>query len=184
MPIYYKKVSESESSHFLTSIAATADNCSAGSHLPPSNSTGSARGSVNSESGGNVWNESALELSSIELQTPLVGQIDDVCAGEAQKLETKHGPIWLSEQSDPALPATAPVLLTLHDLGLNHRSNFAHFFAQSEVRLLLRGFRIIHLTLPGQQDEADRLPLRYRFPTMQQLSEVIDFALTYSRIGM
>jgi hypothetical protein len=183
MPIYYKKVSESESSHFLTDIASADDGCES-DHVTSGQSTKLARtdrSSVSHES--HSWRDSALDLNSIELQTPLVDGQFDADGDHVQRLETKHGPIWLCEQSDPSLPAGAPVLLTLHDLGLNHGTNFAHFFAQSEVRLLFRTFRVLHLTLPGQQDSAVRLPVRYHFPQMQQLSEVIDFALTYCKIG-
>lgn len=189
MPIYYKKVNESESSHFLTDLASADDpgdvshhdnTCGSGK-LEPSTSRSCASNGDTID-----WRDSALDLNSIELQTPLVDSqmmMMDCDHNAMQRLETKYGPIWLTEQSEPTLPDSAPTVITIHDIGFNHRTNFASYFAESEMRLLLRGFRVLHLTLPGQQDAANRLPVRYHFPTMQQLNEVIDFALTYCKIG-
>ena len=89
-----------------------------------------------------------------------------------ERIITKFGPIIVCKQeSNPR--AGKPVIITYHDIGLNHSSNFESFFSISENKLLLESFVVYHITAPGQECNAEDLPNNYVFPSMDELAEQI-----------
>ena len=64
---------------------------------------------------------------------------------------------------------TKPAIVTYHDIGLNHVSNFQSFFNYGDMADLLGKFRLVHLNAPGQEQGAATLPETYSYPTMADL---------------
>lgn len=62
------------------------------------------------------------------------------------------------------------VILTVHDLGCNHTqwNNFLNHWSMQEIT---KRAAIIHIDIPGQEDDAPDLPADYTFPSMQSLGE-------------
>ncbi|XP_015236249.1 PREDICTED: protein NDRG1-like [Cyprinodon variegatus] len=75
--------------------------------------------------------------------------------------------------------ANRPVILTFHDVGLNHKSCFETLFSHEDMQEIVRHLPVCHVEAPGQQEEAKTLPAVYTFPTMDQLSEVIPAVLNH-----
>ncbi|XP_042866225.1 protein NDRG3-like isoform X2 [Penaeus japonicus] len=94
---------------------------------------------------------------------------EDGSAGNKETVETRHGPITVAISGD----TSKPVILTYHDLGLNHVTNFQAFFLYPEMRNIINNFCIVHVNAPGQEEGAPTLPEGYVYPTMEELSETI-----------
>ena len=62
------------------------------------------------------------------------------------------------------------VILTVHDLGCNH-TQWRNFFKHWSMQEITKRAAIIHIDIPGQEDDAPDLPADYTFPTMQSLGE-------------
>ncbi|XP_052773534.1 uncharacterized protein ZK1073.1-like isoform X2 [Mya arenaria] len=61
-------------------------------------------------------------------------------------------------------------ILTVHDLGCNHKSWEPFLQHESMVNITSR-CAFIHVDIPGQEDSAPKLPADYTFPSMQSLGE-------------
>ena len=100
-------------------------------------------------------------------------------------LKTPHGTVTVAKEGNPRGTA----IITLHDLGLNHCSNFQvkldliqfvlyllfqSFFNCSAMHSILTKFCIYHITAPGQQPGATDIPAQSSYPNMDQLSEVVE----------
>jgi len=141
-----------------------------------------------------------LELDAMHspsaADSPLIGgksgaqSLDDNCRRSDsrdesladEKVITKYGPILVTKQESNARDGK-PVIITYHDIGLNWSSNFESFFSTADNRLLLETFRVYHVTAPGQESEADDLPLNYRFPTMDELADQVLDVCRHYKIG-
>jgi len=62
------------------------------------------------------------------------------------------------------------IILTVHDLGCNHKSWFS-FMDHESMKEITNRASFIHVDVPGQEDDAKPLPADYSFPTMQSLGE-------------
>ncbi|XP_013403860.1 protein NDRG3 isoform X22 [Lingula anatina] len=97
-------------------------------------------------------------------------------------IETGRGTLRVAVQGDRSKAA----IITYHDIGLNHVTNFQGFFSYGDMQPILRHFCVYHINAPGQHDGA--LPLmqrqeigdpkapvnmKYHFPSMDELSEMI-----------
>lgn len=87
-------------------------------------------------------------------------------------MPTACGEFTLTIYGDPEL---FPTLVTLHDIGLNHRSNFQAFFDDPKVQILKENLCVLHIDLPGQEDGAETLVKR--FPSMNELVSGLDIVL-------
>lgn len=76
-----------------------------------------------------------------------------------------------------------PIILTIHDVGLNHDSNYTQFFNGLDAKMLLKKFTIFHINLPGQHTSCDQLNPAFVYPTMDQMSEIVDCVVSYYDIG-
>uniref|UniRef100_A0A3Q2NUI4 N-myc downstream regulated 1b n=1 Tax=Fundulus heteroclitus TaxID=8078 RepID=A0A3Q2NUI4_FUNHE len=91
-------------------------------------------------------------------------------------VETQYGDVHCIMTGTPR--ANRPVILTFHDVGLNHKSCFETLFNHEDMQEIVRHLPVCHVEAPGQHEEAKTLPTAYTYPTMDQLSEVLP-ALNY-----
>ncbi|XP_037804374.1 protein NDRG3-like isoform X2 [Penaeus monodon] len=111
-----------------------------------------------------------IELRHVQLSVANARTLsEDGSAGNKETVETRHGPITVAITGD----TSKPVILTYHDLGLNHVTNFQAFFLYPEMRNIVNNFCIVHVNAPGQEEGAPTLPEGYVYPTMEELSETI-----------
>ncbi|MEQ2303890.1 Protein ndrg1 [Ameca splendens] len=86
-------------------------------------------------------------------------------------VETQYGDVHCILTGTPK--ANRPVILTFHDVGLNHKSCFETLFNHEDMQEIVRHLPVCHVEAPGQHEEAKTLPTAYSYPTMDQLSEVL-----------
>uniref|UniRef100_A0A3B3XIW5 N-myc downstream regulated 1b n=1 Tax=Poecilia mexicana TaxID=48701 RepID=A0A3B3XIW5_9TELE len=79
--------------------------------------------------------------------------------------------------------ANRPVILTFHDVGLNHKSCFETLFNHEDMHEIVRHLPVCHVEAPGQHEEATTLPTAYTYPTMDQLSEVLPSVLNHFEVN-
>ncbi|XP_076040373.1 misexpression suppressor of KSR 2 isoform X2 [Oratosquilla oratoria] len=94
---------------------------------------------------------------------------EDGSTGVKETIDTQHGPITVSVCGD----RSKPIILTYHDLGLNHITNFQAFFLYPEMRTMVHNFCIIHVNAPGQEEGAPTLPEGYVYPSMDDLADTL-----------
>ncbi|XP_063851889.1 protein NDRG3-like isoform X12 [Scylla paramamosain] len=110
------------------------------------------------------------ELRQVQLSVaPSRTLSEDGSTGTKVTVDTPHGPVTAAVSGDP----TRPVILSYHDLGLNHVTNFQAFFLYPEMRNVVNNFCIVHVNAPGQEEGAPTLPEGYVYPTMEELADTI-----------
>jgi len=90
-------------------------------------------------------------------------------------IQTTRGKILVARQGDQKKPA----IVTYHDLGLNYLSNFQTFFNSGAMQTVKENFCIYHVTAPGQESGAEDLPDGYEYPTMEELSDQVEYVCHY-----
>ncbi|GIY08423.1 protein NDRG3 [Caerostris extrusa] len=112
-----------------------------------------------------------IELRNIEPDQPLIRSLSrsESFTQQDDTIDTEYGAINVAVQGDRNKPA----ILTFHDIGLNHVSNFQAFFNYIDMRILMQSFTIYHVNAPGQSEGAPNLPENYIYPTMDQLAETL-----------
>jgi len=88
-----------------------------------------------------------------------------------ETLSTPHGHVKVAREGNP----TGPAFITFHDLGLNHLSNYKNFFNGQSMSPVLSHFCIYHINAPGQEPGAAVIPPDAPYPTMEQLSESVEY---------
>lgn len=120
-----------------------------------------------------------MELRNVEATSPLMRSLsrsDDTYTEE--RIETRTGTILVAHQGvDHRVDKKKPVLITYHDIGLNHVTNFQAFFNFNEMKFFAESFSILHINAPGQEENAPGLPDNYVYPTMEELAEQIEAVL-------
>ena len=185
MPIYYKKVDQKGTQNDLN-LMEKGNRFSFGIRRKLSNNRsnksfdGLELEKITPKTGSTVNSplingESSRQNSSERFDNELSGETEE-------RIITKYGQILVCKQeSNPK--EGKPVIMTYHDIGLNHSSNFESFFSISENRMLLESFVVYHVTAPGQEANAEDLPLNYTFPSMDELAEQILDVCKYYKIN-
>ncbi|XP_059196138.1 protein NDRG1-like [Centropristis striata] len=92
-------------------------------------------------------------------------------------VETQYGNVHCIMTG--TLKANRPVILTFHDIGLNHKSCFETLFNHEDMREIVRHLPVCHVEAPGQHEGAKTLPSAYTYPSMDQLSEALPAVLKH-----
>lgn len=127
-----------------------------------------------------------IELRGIEASSPLVRGFDVQDESfKTSRIETSFGSLLVAHHGLEVTESgtfrlainTKPVILTYPDLGLNHITNFQAFFNNSDMKLLMHSFAVVHVNPVGQEEAAATLPDNFVYPTMDQLAEQLDTVL-------
>ncbi|XP_028316679.1 protein NDRG1a isoform X2 [Gouania willdenowi] len=101
-------------------------------------------------------------------------------------VETPHGRIHCTMRGVPK--GDRPVILTFHDIGLNHKTCWDTLFSHEDMSEIMQHFAVCHIDAPGQHEGASTFSTGYEYPSMDQLSETLPLVLKHfglkSVIGM
>uniref|UniRef100_UPI00358EA30E protein NDRG3-like isoform X3 n=1 Tax=Myxine glutinosa TaxID=7769 RepID=UPI00358EA30E len=86
-------------------------------------------------------------------------------------VETPYGMLHVTVRGTPR--ANKPVIMTYHDIGLNHQMCFNTLFNYEDMQEIMKHFAVYHIDAPGAQQDAPQFPSGYQFPSMDQLAEMI-----------
>lgn len=101
-------------------------------------------------------------------------------------VETPHGRIHCTMKGVPK--ADRPIILTYHDIGLNHKTCWDTLFNHEDMAEIMQHFAVCHVDAPGQHEGANTFSTGYEYPSMDQLAETLPLVLKHfgikSVIGM
>uniref|UniRef100_A0AAY4CGJ8 Protein NDRG2 n=1 Tax=Denticeps clupeoides TaxID=299321 RepID=A0AAY4CGJ8_9TELE len=98
-----------------------------------------------------------------------------------EDVETPWGKVQCSLKGNPR--GNRPVILTYHDIGLNHQTCFSSLFEHEDMQEITGHFAVCHVTAIGQQEGASMLPTTgFEYPSMDQMSETLPIILNIRTI--
>jgi len=111
-----------------------------------------------------------VELQSVRLSDPANRSLAKDNEYNEEKVVTAKGTVLVAWKGD----RTKPALITFHDLGLNHVSNFQAFFNYPGMAEILPHFCVFHLNAPGQEEGCEKLTDDFVYPSMDELAEQVN----------
>eukprot|EP00116_Pleurobrachia_bachei_P008656 sb/3468918/ len=117
------------------------------------------------------FRDSSSSLTMTELQEIRLGYTPSSAPTTTLRVDTNCGPVTVTMSGDPDNPALFP-LVTLHDFGFDHVSQFQTFQKSGEeAARFLAQFRTYHIDLPGCEEGAG--DVTGPVPTLDELASVI-----------
>ncbi|XP_078254529.1 protein NDRG1-like [Rhinoraja longicauda] len=92
-------------------------------------------------------------------------------------IETPYGMIRIAVRGSSK--GARPVMLTIHDIGMNHKSCFDTLFNSEDMQEIILHFAIYHIDLPGQHEKAPAFPSGYEYPSLDQMADLLPAVLKH-----
>lgn len=116
-----------------------------------------------------------LILSPLSLDISLSDTVPQEfsCHTESVRISSPHGQLEVIREGITS--CHAPAIITFHDLGLNHITNYKKLFESQSMGLVLSHFTIYHVNAPGQEPGAAPMMDDLMYPSIEELSESVEY---------
>ncbi|XP_072303673.1 protein NDRG1a isoform X2 [Eucyclogobius newberryi] len=92
-------------------------------------------------------------------------------------VETPYGRVHCTMKGVPK--SDRPIILTYHDIGLNHKTCWDALFNHEDMSEIMQHFAVCHVNAPGQHEGANTFSTGYEYPSMDQLAETLPLVLKH-----